>query len=489
MEIQEKYDTDSKRKKLLPGYTIGGFYVGTTTSHIELHGDDIPIMYSSAPVGETYSRHTYSHRSWGHVNHVMMNFNDNYGSSVHVDSMSTRTLGSHNYPNYGTQARLSSYALHWQGGGDAKIVLFDHPSNYSASDSTAGNPKYWVQQDFFNTKDTYNISLYKITESGNTFPTQNNVQWTENVYQTGSTMRGSAVDAVQNWTYRTNPVHQINDENPNSQSTLASYVAGKPGWKYWRYYYNLPEDFLYYQPSMPDYAWDGWFNNAWMVDIVAQFKSRGTSNHVSFKFLIKDNQSYIPTSGWSGSRYDNIYESSTKSPLKVSLELYDETKHKSTLANSWLLSSNGKSLTFYVDEVPQRNSAWANTYGWQTKATRYTTRHRTVDKYYGMGFLAGAIMGDKTYTNHLYYNNDIYARLRNLAAFNHVGIDTDAGQPVVDQSLSDKTKYNFPADSTRNQKMRSLSGGLWELMPPTSWSYNSKIKSHIAPVPDDWTAY
>jgi hypothetical protein len=237
------------------------------------------------------------------------------------------------------------------------------------------SPRGWSYH--FESSNNFGISLHKVTESGNDFPTDNNIQWSTEVYDPDN-YRSLPSDVYFSKRYGhsvSNPSYPYSEDlkrRYNGSNSPRFYLATQN----FRLKLEESETFIFYQPQMPDKT--NWgsdaYANAWMFKV--------SVNHGSVQsmlnFLIKGNQNHIDTSNWGSNNeksYSDIYDDNSSSPFKVKIEAFDSTAHPAKLENSWLLSNDGTSLVYYAGYSPVyqifrdafgnslTSSMWANRVG------------------------------------------------------------------------------------------------------------------------------
>lgn len=330
-----------------PDFVFGAFYKGTEASYTELTGEDIPITYMEnyRTLWRSYGgqarflQRTHTKHGW---NAIGLGINHNFARNVGANRAEFR-------PEWGPRFKLSSglHNVYYTGSSARNWVSVNNADFTVTSSSTLSNgdlqytPRGWAN--LYESSDNYTINLVKITESGNTFPTNNNIQWTSEIYD---------------------PEHfRYQDGGPNlwNFNYRQHYIGG--GYTTSRYYpatltFTAEDDFIYYQPQMPDLT--NWGSNAFANAWTFELKHNYGGNNIDYRrFLIKDGQTHINTSNWGTDgtlRYSDIYETSTSSPFKVKFERWDASNHHADFENSWLLSNDGTELTYYAGNTPTRST-------------------------------------------------------------------------------------------------------------------------------------
>ena len=497
----------------MPDFVFGAFYKGTESQFTELTGQDIPIVYmqnyrtawhSYGGVAR-FKQRTHTRFGW---NEIGVGYHPFAGGAVAIRNTSGKAQFRYNYsPDYKLSSGLHNVYYTYSSARD--WVSVNNGDYTMASGDTLSNgdlkytPRGWAN--LYETDSNYTINLVKITESGNTFPTNNNIQWTSEIYDPEHFRFQSGGPNFWNFNYRN---HYVN----GNYTTSRYFPDTLP--------FTAVNDFIYYQPQMPDIS--NWgsdaFANAWTFELQHNY---GGSKIDHRRYLIKNNQNHINTSNWGSdgsTKYSDIYDDSSSSPFKVKLERWIAGQHDTDLENSWLLSNDGTELTYYAGNTPTRN----------TRPMGSLDINKGVGASY-MHIAAGSETGNDPidinpenltnifrpgqqleYDIHGYTHMITSQNITNTSRNNNPARDPDTtsewtllgtaaeypNNPAWDNTLNydqgstvefEGNVYTAPNEVIN--KLRDVphadkyyvTAGTREIQPPTSWTFNNDLNSAIAP--------
>jgi len=461
---------------------IGHFYRGTLSNCTRLHGNNIPIKFME----ELHDTDTYTYNYQSYANART----STSSTTIHSGTWEDATV--RDRPGLGVLAHLRSSSTKNQHNANYSYYRANNYESNSAEAARVHTPLGWAQGG--------SVSFYmqKITESGSTFPTNNNLQWTTEVYDYTKhvTNNSGANPGFTNASAGNAPIHtsrynQTWGSNPGSftyDDNEKRYVYN--GGNSFQYSTNFtgqnflaPDGFIWMQPQSPDKSsWgsdafaDAWTFTIQRQGIVTSGGYQGTGATPDYwqtrqVFLIKNGQNYIDASSWGDNdttKYADINGNSA--PFKVQLVAWVASQHPAKLENSWLLSNDGTELTYYAGDTPSIRSF--DSLRMRSGFQEHAPPHNVYKNRVGLEYLNLALDSETT-------NPNLKIEVENLAAIAmhmHQQPGTHRnGKQIYVYNEPHASKWWWDKDNTTSADRTAY--GL--LTAPTGWSYNSTLGSHI----------